>query len=93
MPVSKKRKRKDGSPVTRTEAQEHDAALERGEIAEPSPSWWAPTMVTLMVVGLLFVLVTYLTSAQYPVPGIGNWNLGIGFGIAMIGFLMTLRWR
>jgi hypothetical protein len=50
-------------------------------------------MVTLMIVGLVLVLITYLTSADYPVPGIGNWNLAIGFGIAMVGFLMTLRWR
>ncbi|WP_298040817.1 cell division protein CrgA [uncultured Microbacterium sp.] len=23
----------------------------------------------------------------------GSWNLAIGLGIAMIGFLMTTRWR
>ncbi|MGC5627843.1 cell division protein CrgA [Georgenia sp. Z1344] len=91
MPVSKKRKRKDGSPVSRTPQEE--AELEAAAAGEPSPSWWAPTMVTLMLVGLVVLLVTYLTSAAYPVPGIGNWNLAIGFGIAMIGFLMTLRWR
>ena len=30
---------------------------------------------------------------QYPIPGIGAWNLVIGFGIAFVGFLMTTRWR
>ncbi|MGC5614639.1 cell division protein CrgA [Georgenia sp. Z1491] len=91
MPVSKRRKRKDGTPVTRT--KEHEEELAAAAAAEPSPTWWAPTMVTLMLLGLVVLLVTYLTSAAYPVPGIGNWNLAIGFGIAMLGFLMTLRWR
>lgn len=91
MPVSKKRKRKDGTPVARS-AQE-EAAIEAAAAGEPSPTWWAPTMVTLMIVGLVIVLITYLTSARFPIPGIGNWNLAIGFGVAMAGFLMTLRWR
>ncbi|MGO1560776.1 putative septation inhibitor protein [Actinomycetales bacterium JB111] len=91
MPVSKKRKHKDGTPVTRSKQEEE--AIEAAALGEPSPTWWAPTMVTLMIVGLVLVLITYLTSADYPVPGIGNWNLAIGFGIAMVGFLMTLRWR
>lgn len=91
MPVSKKRKGKDGKPVKPT-AQE-EAQREAADAGEPSPSWWAPTMVTLMVVGLVLVLVTYLTGARFPIPGIGNWNLAIGFGVAMSGFLMTMRWR
>ncbi|EEB9150704.1 cell division protein CrgA, partial [Salmonella enterica subsp. enterica serovar Paratyphi B] len=27
------------------------------------------------------------------IPGLDNWNLAIGLGIALIGFLMTTRWR
>lgn len=61
--------------------------------AAPSPSWWAPTMVTLMIVGLVWVVVTYLWKGAIPVPGIGNWNLGIGFSLVLAGFLMTMRWR
>jgi hypothetical protein len=30
---------------------------------------------------------------QFPIPGLDNWNLAIGLGIALIGFLMTTRWR
>lgn len=59
----------------------------------PSPRWWAPLMVGLMVVGLIWIVTFYITQQQYPVPGIGLWNLAIGFGIAMAGFLMTTRWR
>jgi hypothetical protein len=39
------------------------------------------------------VLVFYLSNSQFPIPGIGPWNLVIGFGIAFVGFLMTTKWR
>lgn len=58
-----------------------------------SASWWAPTMVALMVVGLIWVVVTYLSDSRFPVPGIGSWNLAAGFAVMMVGFLMTMRWR
>lgn len=59
----------------------------------PNPVWFLPIMIGLMVVGLVWVLVFYLSNMQFPIPGIGAWNLVIGFGIAFIGFLMTTRWR
>lgn len=61
--------------------------------AAPNPVWFKPIMLGLMIVGLVWVLVFYLSSSQFPIPGIGAWNLVVGFGIAFIGFLMTTRWR
>ncbi|MCR2800520.1 MULTISPECIES: cell division protein CrgA [unclassified Microbacterium] len=74
---------KPGEPVT--ERPEGDPA--------PNPVWFKPIMFGLMLLGLLWVLVFYLSSTQFPIPGIGPWNLVIGFGIAFVGFLMTTRWR
>ena len=50
-------------------------------------------MVTLMLIGLVWVVAFYLTAGQYPIPNIQYWNLGIGFGLMLIGFMMTTRWR
>ncbi len=58
-----------------------------------SPSWWAPTMIALMLIGLLWVVVFYITQEKYPIPAIGRWNLGAGFGFMLAGFLMTTRWK
>lgn len=58
-----------------------------------SPKWWSPVFVTLLVLGLLWLVVYYFSSGGYPIPGIGAWNLGIGIILMLIGFLMTLRWR
>ncbi|MDO4606196.1 MAG: cell division protein CrgA, partial [Bowdeniella nasicola] len=57
-----------------------------------SPPWWAPVMVTLMILGLIWVVVTYLMAGQWPLP-IGNWNLAVGMGLMLCGFFMTLNWR
>lgn len=59
----------------------------------PNPVWFKPVMVGFMLLGLAWIIVFYLSSSQFPIPGIGAWNLVIGFGIAFIGFLMTMRWR
>lgn len=60
---------------------------------KPNPAWFVPVMVGLMVVGLAWIVVTYLSSARFPIPGIHQWNLAIGFVLIMAGFGMTTRWR
>ncbi|GAA5145133.1 hypothetical protein GCM10025768_01930 [Microbacterium pseudoresistens] len=67
---------------------EHSAAD-----AAPNAVWFKPLMVGFMLLGLVWILVYYISGQAYPIPGLGAWNLLIGLGIAMIGFLMTTRWR
>jgi hypothetical protein len=65
-------------------------------VAKPvavSPTWWAPVMVGLMIIGLLWVVIFYITGEQYPIPALGRWNLGVGFALMLVGFGMTTRWR
>ncbi len=87
MPESKKRK-KHGKVVS------DDIEIQSWTDGIPlSPSWWAPTFVTLLLAGLVWLMVYYISGAQYPIPNIGWWNMMIGLGIMMAGFLMTLKWR
>lgn len=58
-----------------------------------NPDWWAPVMVGLMVLGLVWLVVYYLSGSKYPIPNVGLWNLGIGFILLMAGFAMTTRWK
>jgi hypothetical protein len=58
-----------------------------------NPVWFVPVMLGLMILGLLWIVVFYITSEQYPLEAIGRWNLGIGFGLMLVGFGMTTRWR
>jgi hypothetical protein len=59
----------------------------------PNPRWFAPLMVSLLLIGLSWIVVYYITQTSYPIPGITHWNLLIGFVIGITGFLMTTRWR
>ncbi|WP_105566730.1 cell division protein CrgA [Microbacterium halophytorum] len=73
-------------------ARDTDETSER-PAGGPNPVWFKPIMVGFMLLGLVWIIVFYLSGNQYPIPDIGAWNLLIGFGIAFIGFLMTTRWR
>jgi hypothetical protein len=59
----------------------------------PNPVWFKPIMFGFMLVGLAWIIVYYLSQGAFPVPGLDEWNIGIGFGFLIIGFFMTTRWR
>ena len=60
-----------------------------------NPGWLVPTMVTLFLVGLLWIVVFYLAGNS--VPGMKNLsnleNVLVGFGIISAGFALSTRWR
>ena len=83
MPESKPRKR------TARVAPQTSAA----EAYKPNPDWFKPVMFGLMIIGLLWIITFYITEGAFPVQAWGSMNIVAGFGIAIIGFLMTTRWR
>lgn len=82
MPESRSRKRGASAPPT----------AGTGDV-KPNPRWFVPVMLGLMLLGLAWIVVFYLSDTRFPVPDIGAWNLIIGFGFVMAGFMMTTRWR
>lgn len=79
----------------RNQQSELDAALlEVDNEPAPLPTWYKAIMFGLLIVGLLWIMVFYLApGGQWPIPGIGGWNIIVGFGLAMVGFIMMTRWR
>ncbi|MES2169889.1 MAG: cell division protein CrgA [Actinomycetota bacterium] len=66
----------------------------RGGDDVPNPIWFRPIMFGLMIIGLAWIIVFYVSgSLQLPIPQFGDWNILVGFGILFLGFLMTTRWR
>lgn len=91
---SSRKKRDHESRVEKRAKAESDNEIRAWTDGIPlSPVWWAPVFTTLMIVGLLWIVVFYISGAMYPIPKIGQWNLAVGGGIAFVGFLMTMRWR
>jgi hypothetical protein len=58
-----------------------------------SPKWLAPVMVANFIIGLIWIVIFYISSTNYPVPGIGAWNMLIGFGFVGVGFSLSTRWQ
>lgn len=91
MPESSSRKKKIAKPAT----ENYSASK---NVDQPNPSWYAPLMLSFMVLGLVWIIVYYVSSAQFPLGSgtpfnIQNWNIAVGFLIAMVGFVMTTRWK
>lgn len=83
MPLSKGRHPKNSGKPSTT----------RSNQPAPNPTWWAPVMVTLMVLGLLWIVIFYITAGAWPIGSFGYGNLVAGFGLLLAGFAMTMRWR
>jgi sorbitol-specific phosphotransferase system component IIBC len=58
-----------------------------------SPGWLAPTMVGAFLIGLIWIVIFYVTSTSYPIPGIGAWNMVVGFAFIGVGFSLATKWR
>ena len=63
----------------------------------PSPRWLAPLMLALFGLGVLWLVVFYLTEGRMgglPVASdLSNWNLLVGFGFIIAGFGLSTQWR
>lgn len=84
MPKSRSRRKDDYTPP------------DRGEGKDPlaSSRWVAPTMVTLLVLGLIWIVAYYLVGDDLPlVSDLGGWNLLIGMGLIVGGFMTATRWK
>jgi hypothetical protein len=58
-----------------------------------SPPWLVPAMVGCFVLGLLWVVVYYVTQTDYPIGSLGLGNMAIGFGLIIVGFGLATRWK
>lgn len=59
-----------------------------------TPVWYKVIMFAFMLIGLLWLVANYLVGPQIPFMNeLGAWNYGIGFGLLIIGLLMTMGWR
>jgi hypothetical protein len=83
VPESKPRRK------TSTAAQPASAA----QAYKPNAVWFKPVMFGLMIIGLLWIITFYISEGQLPVKAWESCNIVSGFGIAIVGFLMTTRWR
>lgn len=84
MPKSRIRKRSDFTPPPERPPKEQRVR---------STAWVAPTMVVLLLVGLAWVVVYYVTEADLPIAALGDANLLVGLGLIAAGCAVATRWK
>jgi hypothetical protein len=63
-----------------------------------NPAWFLPVTLTLMILGLIWIMVYYISQTLYPLGGgtpinLGAGNIIVGFGLMMVGFGFLTRWK
>lgn len=83
MPESRVRRKKNYTPPSTAPAPQRFG----------SATWWAPVMVTFFVLGLAWIVLYYILPDVPPWSLLGWWNVVVGFGLIIVGFAMSTRWR
>lgn len=56
--------------------------------------WVAPVMVACFILGLAWIVVFYLAGPSVPgMSDLGNWNIVIGMGLFVVGFVFSTQWK
>ena len=63
-----------------------------------NPAWFLPVTLTLMILGLIWIMVYYISQTLYPLGSgtpidLGAGNIIVGFGLMMVGFGFLTRWK
>ena len=92
MPASRIRKSKKAAyvPPANLRADSTPTAVRIG-----NPAWLVPTMVTMFILGLLWIVVFYLAGNRVPVMRDLNnlQNVIVGFALIGVGFGISTRWK
>jgi hypothetical protein len=65
----------------------------RSAKAKVSPVWLAPTMLGCLIVGLVWIVLFYVTQQKLPISAFGPGNLVIGFGFLVAGVVLSTKWH
>jgi hypothetical protein len=60
---------------------------------KPSPLWLPVTAVGLVVFGIGWLVLFYLSESTLPVLSWGYWNLAVGFGAMVASLALFSKWR
>jgi hypothetical protein len=69
------------------------SAATREKRRGPSPAWYPILMITVMLLGLAYIVVNYLAPDLPIFSDLGNWNFAVGFGLMVAGLILAVRWR
>jgi hypothetical protein len=87
VPKSHVRKKKVYTPPAEIRPAQTTAAK------KPSPVWLPITAVVMIVLGIGWLVVFYLSAGALPIRAWGYWNLAVGFGGMVTALIVLSKWR
>ena len=99
MPESKGRKAAETKAAVKRKSEAASAQQENRarKASLESAAWVAPTFIVVGLLGVLWLVVYYVTSAtQIVVPlltALGGWNVLIGMGLMVAAFGIATQWK
>lgn len=85
-----KKKTSDDASLTKEQLR---ASGSKTVAEDANPVWFKPIMFGFLIIGFLWIIVYYLSQGRLPVASLADWNILVGFGIALVGFLMMSNWK
>ncbi|SDB80528.1 Uncharacterised protein family (UPF0233) [Raineyella antarctica] len=62
--------------------------------APGTAAWVIPTLLTLLLLGVAWIVVFYVAGYMIPfMAALGNWNLAIGMGLIAASFVVATQWK
>ncbi len=80
-------------PKSRVRAKAVYTPPSRSSKAKVSPQWLVPTMLGSLIVGLVWIVLFYVSQQKLPISVLGAWNLVIGFVFLVTGVVLATRWH
>ncbi|HSZ46945.1 MAG TPA: cell division protein CrgA [Streptosporangiaceae bacterium] len=65
----------------------------RSSKAKVSPPWLVPTMLGSLIVGLVWIVIFYVSQQSLPIGPLGAWNLVVGFAFLVGGVVLSTKWH
>jgi Cell division protein CrgA len=65
----------------------------RSSKAKVSPPWLVPAMLGSLIVGLVWIVIYYVSQQDLPIKVFGAGNLVIGFGFLVVGVVLSTKWH
>jgi hypothetical protein len=80
-------------PKSRVRAKAVYTPPPRSAKVKMSAPWLAPVMLASFLIGLVWIVVFYVSQEAWPVGAMGAWNLVVGFAFIICGLGLATRWR
>lgn len=86
MPKSRVRKKK-------TDTYVRDSVVAAPKKKQPSPAWYGALVLGAMLVGVVWLVMYYVSGGTLPVSKFEAWNVLVGFVWIALGFALSTQWR